>query len=51
MEQSTNYKRKIDFLISDNMPLSQPAQNTEKCNECKKNYRGKSSDLSKNKSA
>ncbi|PKK59512.1 hypothetical protein RhiirC2_762614, partial [Rhizophagus irregularis] len=44
MEQLTNYKHKIDFLLSDNMHLCQPAQTTvkqnrktyKKCNECYK---------------
>jgi hypothetical protein len=40
MDQSTNYKLKIDFLISSNIPLS-PTQSTlkpiiKKCNECKR---------------
>ncbi|PKB92804.1 hypothetical protein RhiirA5_508169, partial [Rhizophagus irregularis] len=44
MEQLTNYKHKIDFSLSDNMHLCQPAQTTvkqnsktyKKCNECNK---------------
>ena len=42
--QSTNFKHKIDFLVSNNTSLSQPVQITAKlkipraikCNECKK---------------
>jgi len=46
MEQSIDYKLKIDFLISNNIPISQPTQNKdepkykrnvyEKCNRCNK---------------
>jgi hypothetical protein len=46
MNQLTNYKHKIDFLISNNTSLSQPTETTfkpkikskiyEKCNECNK---------------
>jgi hypothetical protein len=48
MNQSTNYKHKIDFLISNDTSLSQPTETTpepkkrkiyEKCNECKKRRR------------
>jgi hypothetical protein len=49
MNQSTNYKRKIDFLISNDTSLSQPTETTlepkikrkiyEKCNECNKRRR------------
>ncbi|CAB5363793.1 unnamed protein product [Rhizophagus irregularis] len=37
MEQPVNYKHKIDFLISDNTPSTQPTRNSQnrykKCNE------------------
>src|SRR5688572_20630285 len=44
MDQLTNYKHKINFLISNDIPLSQPTQITVKpkrkkkilCNECNK---------------
>ena len=43
MDQSTNYTHKIDFLINNNVPLSQPTQTVvkskykkKKCNECNK---------------
>jgi hypothetical protein len=46
MNQLTNYKHKIDFLISNDISLSQPTETTlepkikrkiyEKCNECNK---------------
>src|SRR5438270_708306 len=43
MDQSTNYKHKIDFLINNNVTLSQPTQTVvkskykkKKCNECNK---------------
>src|SRR6266498_1927184 len=42
MDESTNHKLKIDFLISNDTSLSHPTQNTfkppknKKCNECNK---------------
>src|SRR2546423_347519 len=43
MDQSTNYIHKIDFLINNNIPLSQSTQTVikskykkKKCNECNK---------------